>query len=450
MKKIGVILFLAAGCLLRIAAQELVLTAGTDKPDARYKRNETATFHVSLKDASGKAVSGKTIHYLLTGDAGLKREGTLTSGEEPQILKATQKVPGFILLKTWLPETPRKPVCAGAGFEPEKIVPATPEPADFDAFWAKELEQLKKRASNMKITVKEIMPYPKYKDSCRMYDIRLEDGVLNATGTLAVPIQTKEKGHPIIMTFNGASGIGSASSNSLSQARSYNALVFHMNLHDTVNYVPKREDVIRMRKLPQIRGYQFRDADKPEKYGVGDVFRRVLRCREYLKTRPEWDGKTIIVRGGSLGGAQAIVAAANDPYVKLCVAGAPAMCNHLGWKKDQFSGWPNLFRNSQYVRDAVKRAGAEKTMPYFDIVNFAKRVRCDTVMSVGFIDAVCPATSVYAAYNVLGTPKKVMYEVPLGDHGFNHDPSPKKKPGVFGYGGSQVSALIRALPRSGK
>ena len=89
-------------------------------------------------------------------------------------------------------------------------------------------------------------------------------------------------------------------------------------------------------------------------------------------------------------------------------------------------------------------------MPYFDIVNFAKRVRCDTVMSVGFIDAVCPATSVYAAYNVLGTPKKVMYEVPLGDHGFNHDPSPKKKPGVFGYGGSQVSALIRALPRSGK
>ena len=271
MKKIGVILFLAAGCLLRIAAQELVLTAGTDKPDARYKRNETATFHVSLKDASGKAVSGKTIHYLLTGDAGLKREGTLTSGEEPQILKATLKVPGFILLKTWLPETPRKPVCAGAGFEPEKIVPATPEPADFDAFWAKELEQLKKRASNMKITVKEIMPYPKYKDSCRMYDIRLEDGVLNATGTLAVPIQTKEKGHPIIMTFNGASGIGSASSNSLSQARSYNALVFHMNLHDTVNYVPKREDVIRMRKLPQIRGYQFRDADKPEKYGVSKL-----------------------------------------------------------------------------------------------------------------------------------------------------------------------------------
>ena len=113
----------------------------------------------------------------------------------------------------------------------------------------------------------------------------------------------------------------------------------------------------------------------------------------------------------------------------------------LGFLKQQPCGWPQLFRAAQYAEHSSRRAAAEKYMPYYDIINFAKRVRCETIMSVGFLDPVCPPTSVYAAYNACLSERKSMNEVPMGDHGNNYDPSPDRKPGVFGYGGTRAGEI---------
>lgn len=51
------------------------------------------------------------------------------------------------------------------------------------------------------------------------------------------------------------------------------------------------------------------------------MYLRVLRALDYVKTLPEWDGKNLIVIGSSQCGAQAIVAAALDPQVSLCLTG---------------------------------------------------------------------------------------------------------------------------------
>ena len=121
------------------------------------------------------------------------------------------------------------------------------------------------------------------------------------------------------------------------------------------------------------------------------------------------------------------------------------MCNHFGVLNNQFSGWPRIFSSPAMVKNAGLRAEAEKVMPYFDIVNFARRVKCPVIMSVGFIDYVCAPTSVYAAYNALGSTNKVLHEVPMGNHGANLDKSPGKVPGVFGYGGNEVHRLVRKM-----
>jgi len=47
-------------------------------------------------------------------------------------------------------------------------------------------------------------------------------------------------------------------------------------------------------------------------------------------------------------------------------------------------------------------------------VNFATHCKADAIMSVGFIDAVCPPSSCYAAYNALTGPKSVMNEPLMG------------------------------------
>ena len=48
-------------------------------------------------------------------------------------------------------------------------------------------------------------------------------------------------------------------------------------------------------------------------------------------------------------------------------------------------------------------------------MNFAARAKCKgAVVTVGFIDTTCPATSVYAAYNALTIPKAIRADVAVG------------------------------------
>lgn len=104
------------------------------------------------------------------------------------------------------------------------------------------------------------------------------------------------------------------------------------------------------------------------------------------------------------GGAQAIVAAALDPQVSLCLSAVPALCDHCGNLAGRQPGWPRLFS----VRNGVptNRKVAEVSR-YYDNVNFAKYIKAPVYMTAGMIDTTCVPTSVYAAYNNLpaGTEK---------------------------------------------
>ena len=429
---------------LAIQAQGLKVVITQDKKDCRYKISEPVNFYLSVVDKDGKNVAGEVIKYKFAGDGGLDKSGSVTSAATPVKLTETINVCGFIRLSAYLNGI-KKPFDSGAAFEPEKIVASTPNPEDFDEFWAKELEAIKARLKTAKITVKPSVTPERWAGKWNTYDVRIEDGVINAGGMLIIPKAAEKKSYPIVMCFSGASKIGAYEKYIY---KNYDCISFLMNLHDTVNIIPRAE-VSKYRRLPGIRGYQFHKADDLSKYGTGIIFRRVLMSKEFLKTLPEWDGKNIIVRGSSMGGAQAIVAASNDPLVKLCVAGAPAMCNHFGALNKQFSGWPNLFKNPVYVENAERFEGAKKVMPYFDVVNFARRVRCRVIMSVGFIDYVCTPTSIFAAYNVLGTTEKELHEVPMGNHGANLDKT-NKIPGVFAYGGNDVARLVKRMYRANK
>ncbi len=62
-----------------------------------------------------------------------------------------------------------------------------------------------------------------------------------------------------------------------------------------------------------------------------------LSCRravDYLTQREDWDGKSLVVHGGSQGGYQAIVTAGIHPAVTAMAANVPAGCDHTGSKRD--------------------------------------------------------------------------------------------------------------------
>ena len=53
-------------------------------------------------------------------------------------------------------------------------------------------------------------------------------------------------------------------------------------------------------------------------------------------------------------------------------------------------------------------------MRYYDVVNFARRVTAPGLYTWGFNDETCPPTSMYAAYNVITAPKRLMLAYDTG------------------------------------
>ena len=420
------------------ALAELKLSAECTKENALFKTCEKITFKVMLKKADGSPESGQKLSYTLKGDGGLLKRGEIVSGEEPQELVTQLDRPGFVLLTVSTKEGKKTlKTWAGAGVEPEKIQPGTPDTPDFDEFWAKELKALRSRKIKSEV---EPVADPKIRSGVKVYKVQLDNGEIRANGYLLIPPDAKPGTLPIVVMFNGASTIGTTYAAKINIAAAYRALVFDMNLHDIPVDIPPKEKG-KWRKSEEIRDYMFRDTADPRKYRIFKIFMRVALSLEYLKSRPEWNGKTIISRGGSLGGAQALAAAYFEPKVVLCVANAPALCDHFGADRQQSPGWPNLFVRLKNQPEEL--AAARKTMRYFDMVNFAKRIKCRVAMSTGFIDTTCPPTSDYAVYNSLSCEKSIV-NVVLGTHGVSLK---KGERGVFAVNGPLVAkecAKVRA------
>jgi cephalosporin-C deacetylase-like acetyl esterase len=148
------------------------------------------------------------------------------------------------------------------------------------------------------------------------------------------------------------------------------------------------------------------NADPENSYFSGYTY-RIMRALEWLKTLPEWDGKNLIVRGGSMGGMQSIWAAGLDKDVSLALPSIPWNCD--------IGGRDTLKRliNSWYIHETP-------ALRYYDPVNLAKRVskKCRVeITRAGLGDYCCPPSGVAILYNNIPGPKKINW-VQGSTHGY--------------------------------
>ena len=93
-----------------------------------------------------------------------------------------------------------------------------------------------------------------------------------------------------------------------------------------------REDKFYKTERPtRVKG-GVRNLGDREKWEYSDVFFRVIRELQFLKSRPEWDGKTLISYGGSLGGILSAFASAIDKDVTLAIISVPSFCECNGYE----------------------------------------------------------------------------------------------------------------------
>ena len=380
MKKLFVLLTVCQLCML--AAIEIVPVG----KKYLYKVGEEVVFKVQLD----KGRENARFNVRISGGEELNKSYSAPADEKGSAeIRLSSSRPGFIYVVI---SDSGKTAQAGVGVEPEKIIAGRPCPEAFDRYWQDAVKRLELLPPTYQIT--EI----KSRKGFKAYEL------LVSLGSEAEPLFA-------VMTMPEKASPGRLAAEA----------VFHGAGTDTIHPLYRKDTIVLSVNPMSIKhdgppsSTIHRKEGKFYKYyhwGVNDLqknyfpgmFKRAYRALQVLKSMPEWDHRTLIVRGGSQGGAQALVAAALDPQVTLCIACVPALCDHGGNEVNRISGWPRYFSTQEYKNDPDKAAAA---LDMIDVVFFARKIKTAKVfVTVGFIDRTCVPDSVYAAYNVIPSKDK--------------------------------------------
>jgi cephalosporin-C deacetylase len=172
---------------------------------------------------------------------------------------------------------------------------------------------------------------------------------------------------------------------------------------------------------PGFPGLMTDGIDSPATYGYRGVYMDCYRGLDVLRGLADVDPERVGVTGGSQGGALTLLTAALRPEVRAAAADVPFLCAIQDavalTSSYPFAEISDLLRQQPYQSEAVWR-----TISYFDIINFAPRITCPTLISLGLKDDICPPQTGYALVNALTCPKEVRV-YPNAAHeggGFSH------------------------------
>ncbi len=368
-----------------LQAGDLSVVGTTDKETALYQPGETMLFSVRVLE-DGKPVAGKNLKWTRTGDDAKTETGTaVSSASGPLALSTSLDVPGFVRIEVALVDEAGKPVMdaqnkpirfdGGAGVDVEKL-DGVPEPADFDAFWARQKARLAEVP--MKFTLTEVAsPDPAF----TVYDVKIDcAGGKPVSGYFTKPRNAASNSLKAHATYNGY-GVASAAIRC-----EKDTLMLNINAHGIEN--GKDPDFYKNLKEGELKGYAFNNDEnaKPETAYFNGMILRVLRALEFLKSQPEWNGKDLLVSGGSQGGFQSLAAAALDKDVTRCDTFIPWCCDLGGITLGRLRGW---------------RPDDAPGLAYYDGANMAKRITCPVTIVAGLGDYTCPPSGICVLYNNL-------------------------------------------------
>lgn len=384
--------------------------------DWLYKTGEEATVEVQFYKY-GIPQNGVTVNYELGGDmmpSEIKGTIVLKNGKAV-IPMGTMSEPGFRdcrMTATVDGKTYKHHI--KVGFSPEKIRPYTQIPADFGDFWNKNKAELAKLPL---IYTKELVKeYCTDQMDCYLVRLQVNERGQAIYGYLFYPKHAKEASCPVVLCPPGA-GIKTIKEPLRHKYYAEHGCIrFEIEIHGLNPKMPTEDfkDISNAFNGKE-NGYLNNGLDNRDNYYMKRVYMACIRSIDLLVSLPEWDGRNVVVQGGSQGGALALVAAGLDPRVTACIANHPALSDMAGYMAGRAGGYPHFFRVA-----GMDTPDKLNTMAYYDVVNFARSIKVPTRMTWGYNDDVCPPTTSYAVYNVLQCPKEALI-TPINEHWTSED-----------------------------
>ena len=304
--------------------------------------------------------------------------------------------------------------------ELRKYTGRNPRPDDFDSFWDDSLKELDAVDPRVELTPAEFTaPGVEY------FHMQFTGvGGARIYAKLARPMR-RDKPGPGLVLFHGYGG----------QSCSWTGLSVWGMAGFTVAAMDCRGQGGRSQDVggvvgTTLRGHIVRGLNGPTK---NMLFRHVfLDAAQLARLVMQMDGvdpARVGATGGSQGGGLTLACAALEPRIKKAAPMYPFLSDYRRvWEMDRadlaYEELKQYFRNFDPTH--ANEEETFRTLGYIDIQYLAPRISAEVLMFTGLMDAICPPSTQFAAYNRITARKSMVIY-----HDFGHEGLPGADDRVF-------------------
>lgn len=390
---LALVLMMALGVVAQPSVQKVQVVIVPNHADAVYKVGEPIKFDLMALDC-GLEIKNAKVDYEISEDLmPAYSKGSVTLNGKETISAGKAKKPGYVRVKAFINHEGKKYTSMmTVGVEPEKLQPTVTLPDDFDEFWAKGIEQVRKVDLKPRM---ELLP-ERCTDKVDVYHVSYGNiGGSRMYGMLTIP--KGEGKYPAIMRLPGA-GVGEKTGDIRHTAQG-GVIILELGIHGIP--VNMKSGVYSDLDNGVLANYHLQNIDNRNTFFYRRVYLGCVKGVDFLLSLPQCNGKVGTI-GGSQGGALSIVTSRLDSRVAATAIYFPAICDLEGYTHGRAGGWPHVFKiEANRTKDKLE------TIRYYDAVNFARGLKAPVFFAYGYNDITCAPTTTRSAYNVIQAPKQL-------------------------------------------